>query len=108
MSGAVLPADVDWSTVITTIISAIGGVTVGALAARGKRREDKQLLIDQLQEERNFQVQERAKERQEFVDQIDRVWRDKAHTREHVNALRAHIWRGCPPPPPEPPDGYIE
>lgn len=100
--------EVDWSTVITASITAVGGILVGVLTARGKRREDTQVLIDQLQEERATYVEQLREERAAGDARLSRMWTDKAAFRQHVAELRAHIYQGSPPPPPVPPPGYIE
>ena len=100
--------EVDWSTVITATITGVIALAVGILTARGKRREDTQVLIDQIQEERNLYAQQLREEREAGEKRLDRMWADKAASRRHVAELRAAIYRGDPPPPPEPPVGYIE
>jgi predicted house-cleaning noncanonical NTP pyrophosphatase (MazG superfamily) len=101
-------AEVDWGTMLVAIISASGGVIVGWLTLRAKNKDDKQSLIDQLQEERNTYVSQLEKERADYMARIDRFWADKAYSREHVAELRDHIWQRNDPPPPKPPTGYIE
>lgn len=107
----------DW--IIPVIVAMLGGGGVGSLAtllitARRDKREDRDSLIDQLQEERKSFVEELGKERTAFaaertelLTRLDKMWADKAASREHVNALRDHIWQRKDPPPPEPPAGYI-
>lgn len=99
---------VDWGMVLVASITAIGGIVVGVLTARGKRREDTQVLIDQIQEERDQYATLLREERAAGDARLDRMWTDKARSRQHVAELRAHIYRGDPPPPPAPPTGYIE
>lgn len=101
-------SDTDWGTVLVALISATGGAVVALIAARGKRREDTQTLIDQLQEERKAYAEMLREERAVADARLDRMWADKAASRQHVADLRAHINRGDPPPPPTPPEGYIE
>lgn len=96
-----------WAAIIVAVVAASGGV-LGAWAVFAKSaRDDRQLLIDQLQEERNATESRAAQDRAAFTAQVDRLWTDKAASREHVNALRDHIWQRKPPPPPEPGEGYI-
>lgn len=107
----------DW--LIPVVVSLVGGGTVGALAtafitARRDTLSDRNALIDQLQEERKSYVEqlkaeraEQAAERQAYTERLDQMWADKASSREHVAALRDHIWQRKPPPPPDPPAGYI-
>lgn len=104
---------------VALIVALLGGGGIGALAtalvtARRNKREDRDALIDQLQEERKSFVEELKKEREAFaaeraelLDRLDKMWADKAASREHVNALRDHIWQRKDPPPPDPPAGYI-
>ena len=99
---------VDWSTVLAAGITAVVALIVGWLGARGKRREDTQLLIDQLQEERNIYAKALGEEREAHNIRLDRMWTDKAMSRAYVAQLRTHIYQGNPPPPPAPPEGYIE
>jgi len=98
----------DWSAVLAAAITAVGGITVGFFAASGKRREDKQALIDQLQEERDQYAALLREERAAGDARLSRMWTDKAASRQHIAELRAHIYSGSPPPPPDPPRGYIE
>ena len=108
------------------VVAASGAWLTTLVSLRGKARDDRQLLIDQLQEERNWQAEERRKERVEFAEELraeraqiaaerdlarresDRFWADKASSRVYVGMLRAHINAVLPPPPPNPPEGYIE
>lgn len=101
-------AAVDWSTVIIALIGAAGGAFVALVGARGKRRDDMQNLVDQIQEERNLYADLLREERAAGEARMDRMWADKAASREYVAQLRAHIHKGSPPPPPEAPVGYIE
>ncbi|WP_449277986.1 hypothetical protein [Leucobacter sp. GX24907] len=101
-------AQVDWGATIQALITGVVGLTVGALTARGKRREDTQTLIDQLQEERSAYVEQLREERAAGDTRLDRMWVDKAASRQHVADLRSHINQGLGPPPPGPPAGYIE
>lgn len=111
------------------LVSATGGFFVGWAALRNSRTssrsaleaeraelaEDRRSLIEQLQEERSVYVAqlsaeraELAAERQVWAERFDRMWADKAASRQHVAALRAHIWSRGEPPPPDPPAGYQE
>lgn len=101
-------AQIEWGAVLNTLISAAGGAFGAFLLARGKRREDTQTLVDQLQEERVQYVGLLREEREMNERRLDRMWDDKAASRQHVAELRAHIFKGSPPPPPAPPAGYIE
>lgn len=106
----------EWAALIVALL---GGGVIGTLAtafvnARRNKREDRDALIDQLQEERKSFVAELAKEREAFaaertelLGRLDKMWADKAASREHVAALRDHIWQRKDPPPPDPPAGYI-
>lgn len=98
---------IDWN-VIAAAVTALGGIIVGFIAARGKRREDTQVLIDQIQEERDLYVTLLREERAAAEARMDKMWADKAASREYVAQLRAAIHKGSPPPPPAPPAGYIE
>lgn len=118
----------DWGAVWVFLgVLATASATWGAayFTLRAKAQEDKQALIDQLQEERNEERNERRREREEFAAQlaaeraeiaaeravnserIDRFWADKAASRTYVAQLEHHIWAQKEPPPPTPPDGYI-
>lgn len=99
---------VNWGTVVTALIGASGGAFAALNRARGKRRDDMQVFIDQLQEERNQYAELLREERGAGEARMDRMWADKAASREYVAQLRAHIHRGDAPPPPGAPDGYIE
>jgi hypothetical protein len=112
--------------VLIAAIAASGGFFAAYAALRKSQRDDRQLLIDQIQEERNWQAAERRKEREEFAAELlkereqiaaeraaaeiaaDRYWSDKAKSREYVAMLRAHINNRQPPPPPHAPAGYLE
>ncbi|WP_350347273.1 hypothetical protein ABIQ69_11590 [Agromyces sp. G08B096] len=112
-------------TVVVAVIAAAGGWGSAFLQSRAKSRDDRQALIDQLQEERNYADEQRrlereafsielakereqiAAERVEYTTRLDRMWADKAASRAHVAQLNDHIWQRKPPPPPEPPAGYI-
>ncbi|HWU46148.1 MAG TPA: hypothetical protein VN133_05265 [Humibacter sp.] len=107
------------------VIGAVGGVFTAWVAMRGKQRDDRQMLIDQLQEERNAEREERRKEREEFATQLaseraeiaaervehserlDKMWADKSASRAYIGSLEQHIWQHREPPPPTPPVGYI-
>lgn len=112
---------------VTTVLQLAGGGGVGALSAwlvfRAKSKDDKQTLIDQLQEERNHVTEQRRLDRDEFkqelieerktyVEQLDKerekhdqrtarllLERDEDH--EYITDLQLHIAAGSPPPPPE-------
>lgn len=96
--------NVDWGTVIVAIISASGAYIAAWLLFRSKAKDDKQTLIDQLQEERNVL----KGEGEAYRSQVNAFWKDKAMSRQHVAALRHQVWTRGNPPPVEPPDGYIE
>lgn len=126
---AVIPAaDIDPAVIIgaiAAIVGAIGGGFGAWLAFRSKAKDDKQTLIDQLQEERNSEREERRREREEFASQLaaeraqmaeeraensarlDKMWADKSASRAYIGSLERHIWDQSPPPPPTPPLGYI-
>lgn len=115
---------------IVTIIGAVlvlAGTWITARAtARSKTAEVQHAREKSLAEERAAEAEQRRLERQEFVDQLreernaanertdkvnvllDKMWTDKAASREHVAALRAQIWAGGTPPPVDPPEGYLE
>lgn len=110
----------EWLTqILPFLAAAVGGGTLGALVtgivtAKRDTRADRDALVDQLQEERKTYVEQLSKERAEqaaereaYTKRLDQMWADKAMSREHVAALRDHIWQRKPPPPPEPPAGYI-
>ncbi len=99
---------IEWGAVIIAFISAAVSAVGAFLVARGKRREDTQTLVDQLQEERALYVGLLREEREMNERRLDRMWDDKAASRQHVAELRAHIYNELPPPPPAPPAGYIE
>jgi len=112
--------------ILIAAIAASGGFFAAYVALRKSQRDDRQLLIDQIQEERNWQAEERRKERTEFAAELleerkqitaeraaatvaaDRYWSDKAKSREYIAMLRSHIINLQPPPPPTPPVGYME
>lgn len=107
----------DW--IIPVIVALLSGGLLGTLATslvteRRNKREDRDSLIDQLQEERKSFVDQLIAERAQqnadrvaYTERLDKMWADKAASREHVAALRDHIWQRKDPPPPEPPAGYI-
>lgn len=95
---------VDWGNLLTALISAAAGVAGAMFVFMAKQKEDKELLIDQLQEERNLLRDQLAAQRIED----DKRFRDKALSRQHVADLRRQINTGAPPPPVLPPPGYIE
>ena len=97
-------ATLDWGTVLVAIISASGAYVAAWLLFRSKAKDDKQTLIDQLQEERTVLKEEG----QAYRAKIDAFWKDKAMSRQHVAALRTQIWTRGEPPPVDPPEGYIE
>lgn len=101
-------SQVDWGTVLTALLGASGGAFAALNRARGRRRDDMQAFIDQLQEERDQYADLLREERRADQVRMDRMWADKAASREYIAQLRAHIHRGDPPPPPGAPDGYIE
>lgn len=89
---------------LTALISAAVGVMSTFLVFRAKQKEDKHLLIDQLQEERNLLHEQLKAER----EQTRAIYLDKSLSRQHVADLRRQINTGSPPPPVTPPSGYIE
>ena len=97
--------------VIVAALGAIASGGVGALSAWlvfwAKSKDDKQELINQLQEERDRADDRADKDRTAAMEQIDKLWHDKAASREYVRRLLDHIWQRKDPPPPEVPDGYI-
>ena len=94
----------EWTPVIVAAISAASAFLGAWLLFRAKARDDKQLLIDQLQEERALLKGEGVA----YRAQIDKHWQDKALSREHVAALRHQVWSGGNPPPVAAPPGYVE
>lgn len=104
-----------WLTIVIGLIAVSGGYATALVTSRKAHSDDRQTLIDQLQEERKTYVDqlgaERAEqkaEREAYTKRLDAMWTDKAASREHVAALRDHIWQRKDPPPPEPPAGYIQ
>lgn len=106
----------EWTALLLTALGSGGvGALISALLTRRTAADaDRQALIDQLQEELKADLAELAAERDEikaereqYQRNLDRLWTDKAASREHVAALRDHIWQRKDPPPPDPPDGYI-
>ena len=106
-------------SLLVAAIAASGAWLTTLVTFRARARDERQVLIDQLQEERNWQADERRKERLEFTEQLqaeremarvesNRFWDDKALSRSYVGQLRAHIMERRDPPPPIPPAGYIE
>ena len=112
-------------SIIVAVIAATGGWATAIWQSRSKAKDDRQALIDQLQEERNHSDEQRRLEREAFSSQlaaeresfaaqltseraeIQRMYMDKAASRDFVAALKDHIWQRKDPPPPEPPAGYI-
>lgn len=112
-------------TIAVAIIAATGGWATAFVAVRRGARDDRNALIDQLQEERDHSDEQRKLERQAFAEEltaeraqiaaerkqsrelVDQFMSDKAASREYVNRLKDHIWQRHDPPPPEPPVGYI-
>ncbi len=118
--------------IVVAIVTGVGGF-IGGIAAMRKtaadertaRDADRQAFIDQVQRERDAAYALLHQERQEYASQLaaerkvireereaytsrlDTMWADKAASRDHVAALRDHIWQRKDPPPPEPPPGYI-
>lgn len=103
--------DAGIAAIISAVISGTAGSSVGIIGAwlvfKAKTRDDKQELINQLQEERNRLDEQAAADRAEFAKQMDRMWKDKAASRQYVGSLVDHIWQRKEPPPPLAPDGYI-
>ena len=116
----------DWLiTIAVAIIAATGGWATAFVAVRRGARDDRNALIDQLQEERDHSDEQRRLERAAFAEEltaeraqitaerrehrdiVDRFMSDKAASREYVNRLKDAIWQRHDPPPPEPPVGYI-
>jgi len=113
------------AAIVGALIGAVGGIASAWMVLRGKQRDDRQMLIDQLQEERNAEREERRKEREEFAAQLaqeraeiaaervehserlDKMWADKSASRAYIGSLEQHIWKQLEPPPPTPPVGYI-
>lgn len=113
-------------TVIGAVLVLAGTWITARATARSKAAEVQHAREKSLAEERAAEAEQRRLERQEFVDQLreerdaanertdkvntllDRMWSDKAASREHVAALRAQIWAGGTPPPVDPPAGYLE
>lgn len=113
--------DVSTVGIIVGVLGFAGGVW-GFLSARAQNRHEKELaaeqakreaeqarradamqLVDQLQEE----LGRRDRQHEQLMERIDRMWADKAASRNYVGALRDHIWARNDPPPPEPPENYI-
>jgi len=83
-----------------------------ATTAAVAEKSNEQQLIDQLQEELTAHRAEqtertaRLEERMQKVDDRNHdLMRERDGYRNHAHELRAHIWDGKPPPPPEWPDG---
>lgn len=91
------------------------GSMIGHRLTAGKQKTDLQLaLIDQLQEERNRMDEKMEKQEQRHADDVSQLnkritgfYADKSKSRHYIAALESHIYQGNPPPPPDPPHGYI-
>lgn len=98
----------DWLLgIVTSLIGASAGWFAAFVTLKTSRKNSSQQLIDQLQEERNRYFDQLDKERSMYSEKLDKMWADKSASREHVAALREHIWQRKDPPPPDPPAGYI-
>ena len=79
-----------------------GGAVIGSLMlSKTAKRTDTQSLVDQLQEEL---VAHRSEQSARSTAQDERMNRLETYSdgyRNHAHELRAHIWDGNPPPPPE-------
>lgn len=113
-------------TVIGAALLLLGTWVTARATLRAKEVEVRQARDTALAEERQAEAEQRRLERQAFINQLreerdaanertdklnlvlDRMWQDKAASRDHVAALRAQIWAGGTPPPIDPPEGYIE
>lgn len=84
-----------------------GGGVVGLVSAwlvyKAKSRDDTQVLIDQLQEERSEMRAQLDKERAHNEQRLDRLYEDRDDDRTYIAVLQEHIRLGNPPPPPERP-----
>lgn len=118
------------------VVIGVAGSLIGHRVVAKKNEGDlQQTLLDQVQEERNWQAQQ-LKEQREYHDKkmdelqerhdkavrdlnvrITGFYVDKSASRRYISSLQAreaelvaHILLGNPPPPPgaspEPPDGY--
>lgn len=113
-------------TIIVAIIAASGAWVTARMTGRARQSELRHQVDKQRAADREAEAEQRRIERQTFVQQLreerdhaaarsdklnlalDRMWADKAASREHVAALRRQIWEGGTPPPVMPPAGYIE
>lgn len=83
----------------------IGHILAARTAGRAAKQSGENALIDQLQEElgrHRDTAERRATAQDERMNRLE-VYVDGY--RNHAHELRAHIWDGNPPPPPEWPDG---
>ncbi|MGO2750400.1 MAG: hypothetical protein ACTIA6_10160 [Pseudoclavibacter sp.] len=81
--------------------TAVGAIFGHATAARSARRADAQTLVDQLQEELATYREQQAAIRASDAERLNRLDTYVDGYRTHAHELRAHIWDGKEPPPPE-------
>lgn len=87
--------------VLTPIVTIVVGVSGSWVLLRTKGRDAQQMLIDQVQEERDVYHRALVAERDRNEARLDRLYAEKQDDRDHINELKDHIWQRREPPPPE-------
>lgn len=88
---------------VGTILGFIGSMVGHQLSAKKQKVEMQLAIVDQLQEERDRLDAKIDK----MNTRITAFYADKHASRRHIANLERHIDLGLPPPPPEPPNGYV-
>lgn len=89
------------------LLGAVGGTVATFFTQKSKSRDQLLAFIETIKDDRQTYVEQLEKERAMYSSKLDRLWRDKRASRNHVAQLEDHIWQRKPPPPPPPPEDYV-
>jgi len=101
-------------TLACAVLAFLGGLVGHLITSRKNKADIQSALVDQLQEERD-RLDKKLEDQQERHDkQVEQLniritgfYADKSASRRYIASLESHIFQGSPPPPPNPPEGYV-
>lgn len=113
-----LPPALVFAGVLVGFIGSLIGHRITASRNKSEAKKQKAelqlVLVDQLQEERDRldrKLEAQEERHGEAVEKLNKrvtgFYADKHASRRYIASLENHINKGSPPPPPEPPIGYV-
>lgn len=96
------------------VLGVVGSMIGSRITARKQKSDLQMALVDQLQEERDRLDNKLEKQEERHANDVEKLnkritgfYADKHKSRLYIAKLENHINLGNPPPPPEPPAGYV-